>query len=148
MLTSRLAYGAVIGATTTSIVSPALAQIDVWQLLDQIEIEEIVTETTYEVRKRLPEELDQGMNGVEITGYAVPMIPGDMVQELLLVSDMGICPLCGSEGHGAALQVTLAQPIASFAEGTKLRLRGDLRAVRDPETWQAAILLGAELITE
>ena len=93
---------------------PALAQVDVWQLLDQIEIEEVVTETTYEVKKSLPFEIDKGLQGVEITGFAVPTYPGETVKELLLVSDMGLCPLCCSGDHGATLQVMLGRSHSRF----------------------------------
>ena len=149
MQSSRIALMSTFGVSTVAFTAPAaLAQVDVWQLLDQIEIEEVITETSYEVKKTLPSEIDEGLQGVEITGFAVPMIPGEMVQELLLVSDMGLCPLCGSGEHGATLQITLAEPVPSFEEGAKLTLRGDLQAVRDPETWQAAIMTSATLVTQ
>lgn len=149
MQTSKVALCAALGTVTGSISGlPAFAQVDVWQILEQIQIEEIVTETTYEVKKSIPDALDAGIEGVEITGYAVPMIPGETVQELLLVSDMGLCPLCGNGDHNATLQVVLANPIPGFEEGAKLTLRGDLLAVKDPETWQAAILQDAQLIAQ
>jgi hypothetical protein len=147
MKTSSAAMMSALGATTMTFTAPqALAQVDVWELLDQIEIEEVITETTYEVKKSLPAEIDQGLSDVQITGYAVPMIPGEMVQELLLVSDMGLCPLCGSGDHGATLQVSLADPIPGFDASRKITLRGDVQAVRDPETWQAAVMTGAKAV--
>ncbi|WP_321828923.1 hypothetical protein [Thalassovita sp.] len=147
MQSSRFALMSAFGATSAAFTAPpALAQVDVWQLLDQIEIEEVVTETTYEVKKSLPAEIDKGLQGVEITGFAVPTYPGETVTELLLVSDMGLCPLCGSGDHGATLQVMLEDPIPGFEAPSKITLRGDLQAVRDPETWQAAILTKASVL--
>ncbi|GAA6163147.1 hypothetical protein NBRC116590_08510 [Pelagimonas sp. KU-00592-HH] len=124
------------------------AHADAWQILDQIEIEEIVTETSYEVRKTFPEALQQGALDVEITGYAVPALPGEAIRELILVSDMGLCPLCGSAEHGASLQITLADPIETFDESRRMTLRGALTPVTDPETWQSAILENATILVE
>ena len=83
---------------------------------------------------------------MEISGYAFPMLPGETIRELILVSDMGLCPLCGEGDHGANLQVTLAEPITNFDEAVRITLKGDLKAVTDPETWQAAILEDAQII--
>lgn len=143
MQTSRFAIAAVFGATATA----ATAQPDAWHLLNQIGIEEIVTETTYEVRKTYPAEIENGVKDFEITGYAAPMIPGEAVRELILVSDMGLCPFCGSADHGASLQVSLADPIAMGDEAQRITLRGTLNRVDDPETWQAVILQDAEIVT-
>ncbi len=146
MIASRIALAAVLGACAQT----ASAQSDVWHLLEQIEIEEVLrtTEdgTTYEVRKTFPDALSGKSLDVEITGYAVPALPGDVVQDLILVSDMGLCPLCGSADHGASLQVALAEPIESFDESRRLTFKGKLKPVLDRETWQAAMLENASII--
>lgn len=136
---SRLALTAGLSATATA----SLAGTDGWDMLKAIEIEEIVSETQYEVRKSFPASMPAEGTEMELTGYAVPMTPGGDIRELLLVSDMGLCPFCGSGDHGASLQVTLAEPISAFEEGTRLTLKGTLKPVSDPETWQAAILENA-----
>jgi hypothetical protein len=67
---------------------------------------------------------------------------------LILVSDKGLCPLCGSAEHGASLQITLADPIETFDESRRMTLRGALTPVTDPETWQSAILENATILVE
>ncbi len=146
MTISRLALAAALGSTAHGATAETAAPTDVWQVLDQIEIEEIVTETSYEVRKSFPEALSKGALEVEITGYAVPALPGETIRELILVSDMGLCPLCGSADHGASLQVALNDTIPTFEESRRVTLRGTLTPVTDPETWQAAILENASIV--
>ena len=75
-------------------------------------------------------------------------LTGAMVQDLILMSDMGSCPMRGSLDHGANLQVVLNNAIPAFEEGTRLSLRGTLVPVTDPETWQAAILQNARIVTQ
>ena len=144
MQTSRLALLATFGSST--IAGFAQAETDAWQLLEQIEIEEIVTETTYEVKKKFPAAMDEAANGIEISGYAIPMYPGETITDLMLISDMGLCPLCGNGGHGANLQITLAEPITFIDETQRITLRGNLQKVTDPETWQSAILKDAQIV--
>ncbi len=140
---------AVTAAAVTACASPALSETDVWQLLDQITIQELVTETSYEVRKTYPPALARGAEiAVEITGYATPALPGDMVRELLLVSDMGLCPLCGSADHGATLVVSLADEIPVIDDSSRITLRGTLSPVTDPETWQSVVLKNATIVTQ
>lgn len=148
MTVARLAIAASFAASAqTATAETGAAEQDVWHMLSQIGIEEIITDTSYEVRKSFPVEM-QGEMQVEITGYAVPALPGEKIKELLLVSDMGVCPLCGNADHGASLQIALNDPIETFDESRRMTLRGTLKRVTDPETWQAAILEGAELIVE
>lgn len=137
---------ALITALGTGTVTPALAE-DGWALLSAIEIEEIVTETTYEVRKTFPETLAEGRSGMELTGYAFPISTGSEVRQVMLVSDMGLCPLCGSGEHGASVEVTLAEPLMGLEDGARVTLRGDMRPVRDPETWQSAVLENAAIVS-
>lgn len=124
----------------------ASADVDSWHLLNEIDREEIVTDTSYEVRKNFPDALSKGAIEFEITGYAAPLTPGDLISDLILVSDMGSCPFCGSLDHGASLEVTLAEAIPAFDENTRLSLRGTLEPVTDPETWQAAVLRNARIV--
>ena len=144
MTVSRIALTAALGTTATA----SFAQPDAWSLLKQIEIDEVVTATTYEVRKSFPKALESAQDGVQITGYAVPALPGEKVRELLLVSDMGLCPFCGNTDHGASLLVSLAEPIDAVDEAQRITLRGTLEPVTDPETWQAAILKNATIVTD
>jgi hypothetical protein len=135
-------FSAVFGATT-AVTLPVFAQTDVWALLGEINIDEIVTDTSYEVKKSFPKQLENGIEDLTITGYAMPLTPGDMIRELILVSDMGTCPLCGNPDHGTSLQVTLAEPLANFEDGARITFRGKLSAVTDSTTWQSAVLENA-----
>lgn len=117
-----------------------------WDLLEAIEVEEIVTETSYEVRKIFPSEIKDGVEQFDITGYAVPLGSGTNVSELMLVSDMGFCPFCGDPDHGTALQVSLAEPLPILEEGTRLQLRGSLETITDSATWQSAVMRNARLV--
>ena len=151
MQTSNLAFYAALGATTTVTFSASMANAEAtsaWDLIKAIEIEEIISEDNYEVRKTFPAGLEEQGTGIEITGYAFPMLPGETIRELILVSDMGLCPLCGEGDHGANLQVTLAEPITTFDESMRITLKGNLEAITDPETWQAAILKDAQIIAQ
>lgn len=140
---STTALATVLGAAAGA----AVAETDPWATLEEITIEEIVTETSYEARKTFPPALAGGVRDFRITGYAVPLSLGPEVTEIILVSDMGLCPFCGSGEHGATLQVSLADPIIGLEEGTRLSLSGDLQTVTDPTTWQAVILTGARLVS-
>ena len=148
MKTSSIAMAAVLGAQVTPLFanSAATDTMDIWSLLSDIQVEEVVTENSYRVIKSWPTALSQSLEDVEIAGYAIPMIPGETVQDLILSSDTGICPLCGSVDHGATLQVTLDEPITGFEDGERITLRGTLERVEDSETWQAAKLTGAQVI--
>lgn len=144
---SRLALTAGLSATaSTALSAAAFADAPGWADLKGITIDEVVTETSYEVKKGFPDRLKDGVPGMELTGYAVPLTPGAEVRELILMSDMGICPFCGSGDHGAAVQVNLDQPIVGLEEGTRITLRGDMKPVLDPETWQAAVLENAVIL--
>ena len=154
MLPAELNLGGKMSVSRTALMSAltvttgfAHAGTDAWTLMEQIQIKEIVTDTTYEVQKQFPEDMEELGRDIKVTGYAAATIPGAMVDEIILVSDMGLCPLCGGGDHNANLQIKLAQPIPYFEEGTKMTLQGDLRKVLDPETWQSAILENARLVT-
>jgi len=143
MRRSRIALSAIaLGAAGTQ----TSADTRSWHLLDQIEREEITGEARYEVRKTFPEALRNGAVEFEITGYAAPLTPGSRITELMLVSDTGSCPFCGSLEHAASLQVQLAESIPEFDPNTRLSLRGTLEPVTNPETWQAAILRNARVV--
>lgn len=143
----HLAKLALTTAGVTAATSLSAAESDAWSLLKQIEITEHVTETEYEVRKKFPSALAEGREvEIEITGYATPAMPGDMIQDLLMVSDMGLCPFCGSLDHGGSLLVSLANPVPVIDDQTRLTLRGTLSPVTDPETWQSVILKNAQIV--
>jgi hypothetical protein len=147
---SRIALTAAGLTTATTATITYAAEPDVWNILSQIDVEEIVTDTTYEVRKSFPAPLAGGreMQEVQITGYASPALPGETIKELLLVSDMGFCPFCGSNEHGGALVVELADSMPAIEDASRITLRGTLTPVDDPETWQAAILKNARIVVE
>ena len=148
MKTSTLAIAAALGSTATSGLSQpgTAADLDVWSLLDQIQIEEIVTENSYEVRKSWPNAFAQDLQNIKVTGFAVAMIPGQQVKELLLTSDSGICPLCGSGDHAATLQIVLDEPLEGFVEGQRISVEGTLMRVDDSTTWQSAQMINARLV--
>jgi hypothetical protein len=116
-----------------------------WDLLAAIEIEEIITDTSYEVRKVFPSALENGVEQFDISGYLVPLSDGAEISDFILISDMGFCPFCGSPEHGTSLQVSMADPIP-FEEGKRVTLRGALETVTDPETWQTTVLTGAQAL--
>ncbi|WP_424941765.1 hypothetical protein [Aliiroseovarius crassostreae] len=147
MKTSPLAFAAVLGTVTPSFSETATTpELDIWAMISDIEIEEIVSETSYEVRKTFPKGMDADLEGVEITGYAVAMLPGGEVRDLILTSDTGNCPLCGGFDHNATLQVTLDTPLMGFEDGARITVSGTLTRVEDSDTWQAARLTGAEIV--
>ncbi|MFQ3183283.1 MAG: hypothetical protein ACI901_000375 [Octadecabacter sp.] len=117
-----------------------------WELLSAIIVEEIVTNTTYEVHKIFPTEIENGIDQFDITGYIVPLTDGPDISNFILVSDMGFCPFCGSPEHGTSLQVKMTNPLKGFEEGTRITLRGALQAVTDPETWQTTIMINARIL--
>lgn len=119
---------------------------DAWDALAAIEINEIVTATSYEVRKVFPAEIMNGVERFDITGFAVPLGDTRNVRDFMLVSDMGFCPFCGDPEHGTALQVTLSDPITVIEEGMRLTLRGSLETIHDNQTWQSAIMRDAQII--
>jgi hypothetical protein len=117
-----------------------------WDLLAAISVEEIVTDTTYEVRKIFPAAVENGIDQFDITGFIVPLTDGPDITDFILVSDMGFCPFCGSPQHGTSLQVTMADPLTGFEEGSRITLRGALQAVTDPETWQTTVMTNARAL--
>ncbi len=117
-----------------------------WDLLAAISVEEIVTDTTYEVRKIFPTAVENGIDQFDITGFIVPLTDGPDITDFILVSDMGFCPFCGSPEHGTSLQVTMADPLTGFEEGSRITLRGALQAVTDPETWQTTVMTNARAL--
>ena len=140
--TSRLALSLAFG----TIASTATAGEDPWALLSGVKIDEKIDGDSYMVTKTFPAEIEKGISDFFITGYALPLTPGERVTELVLVSDMGNCPFCGGGDHTATLQVELDEPIIGLEEGTRLSLRGALEPVHDPETWQSTILRGARVV--
>jgi hypothetical protein len=144
----HLALSAIAIGGGTAVAHAASTNEENWHLLNEIDRMEIITETTYEVRKIYPEAFDKGAIDFEVTGYAVPLTPGDMISELILLSDMGTCPFCGSLDHGVSLEVALAEAIPTFDEALRISVRGSLEKVTDPETWQAAILRNATIVTQ
>ncbi|WP_296417274.1 hypothetical protein [Pseudooctadecabacter sp.] len=117
-----------------------------WALLDQIEVEEIITDTSYEVRKVFPSAIENGVEQFDISGYVVPLYSETDIKEFILISDMGFCPFCGDPEHGTSLQVTMADPLPGYVEGERITLRGALQTVTDSETWQTTVLTNARAL--
>ena len=140
---SALALAAPFALTTNAVWADDTAA--PWDLLAAIEVEEIITDTSYEVRKVFPSALENGVEQFDISGYLVPLSDGAEISDFILISDMGFCPFCGSPEHGTSLQVSMADPIA-FEEGERVTLRGALETVTDPETWQTTVLTGAKAL--
>lgn len=144
MRTSSLAIAAAFGSIGTA----TLAQTDdIWDLIGQITIDEVVSEDSYEVRKSYPSGLAEQDQEVEITGYVAPLMPGESLRELIMVSDMGFCPFCGDPDHGASLQVSLLDSVDMIDETQRITIKGTLSRVNDPETWQAVVLRDAQILT-
>ena len=139
---SRIALTLAFGTAANA----AIAGEDPWALLSGIQVDEQMDGDRYEVTKVFPNELLGGIDDFFITGYAVPLSPGEKITSLILVSDMGNCPFCGSGEHSVSLQVELEDPIIGLEEGTRISLRGALEAVTDTETWQTTILRGARVV--
>ena len=138
-----------VSAAALAAASPAFAErVDsaAWDALAAIEIEEIVSDTSYEVRKIFPSEIKDGVEQFDITGFAVPLGDTTNVREFMIVSDMGFCPFCGNPEHGTSLQVSLAEPIPFVEEGMRLTLRGALETIGDSQTWQSTIMRDAVVI--
>ncbi|SLN58507.1 hypothetical protein [Pseudooctadecabacter jejudonensis] len=139
---SALALSAPFGVAS----GVALADDANWEVLSQIEVEEIITETSYEVRKIFPAAIENGVEQFDITGYVVPLYSETDIKEFILISDMGFCPFCGDPEHGTSLQVTMADPLPEYIEGERITLRGALQTVTDSETWQTTILTNARAL--
>ena len=145
----RISLATKFSATALAATSPAAAQqitSPAWDALQAVDIEEIVTENSYEVRKVFPSEIKDGVAQFDITGFVVPLGDTSNVKDFMLVPDMGFCPFCGDPAHGAALQVSLAEPLTYVEEGTRLSLRGSLETITDPQTWQSTIMRNAVVI--
>ena len=137
-----------LAAAHTSFATPLLAATgqDGWDLLNGVEVEEIVTDTSYTMRKVYPAGLENGIEQFELTGYVVLTWSEENVREFLLISDMGFCPFCGDPEHGTALQVQLSAPADVLEDGARITVRGALEPVQDTETTQATRLTGARIL--
>ncbi|MBM1219387.1 hypothetical protein JQU17_04200 [Ponticoccus sp. SC2-23] len=127
--------------------SQAIANDAGWDLLKSIGLEEIVTETSYEVRKSFPESLEAPVEGFSLTGFVVPLWNDGAIKDFILVSDMGFCPFCGDPEHGTAVQVELDIPMSELEEGMRITVQGVLEPVLDPETMQSVRLVQAAVVS-
>lgn len=138
-LSSRLTLTTALAATA----STALAD-DGWNLVHGTQVQ--FRDGSFEMQKVFPERLRQGATGIELTGYAVPIIQDGNIERMMLISDMGLCPLCGGSDHTATIQINLAAPIDMIEDGTRITLRGDLVPVSDADDWQVAVLENAVIV--
>jgi len=125
----------------------AMANDTGWDLLKSIGLEEIVTETSYEVRKSFPESLEGPVEGFSLTGFVIPLWNDGEIKDFILVSDMGFCPFCGDPEHGTAVQVELDMPMSELEEGMRITVQGVLEPVLDPETMQSVRLVRAAVVS-
>ncbi len=137
-------------AITTSLwaafAGPGTALTDIeaqWRLLAEVEIEEHVEDGIWTAEKRFPDALLAAREGFEIEGYLVPITPEAFIETFLLVEDPADCPFCGSSGYGPALEVELRHPLRDLPEFSRIRVRGELQTIEDPETYQALRLVDA-----
>ncbi|MEM6308353.1 MAG: hypothetical protein AAF701_10255 [Pseudomonadota bacterium] len=114
-----------------------------WDVVRAVDIQEIVTDTTYEVRKTFPTVVDGGIAQFQLTGFVRLTQSDKNVDEFILVSDMGYCPYCGDADHGAALQINLSSFEEEMFEGDRITVMGDLTPIYDRDTWQAYVLQNA-----
>lgn len=117
-----------------------------WDLIRSVDIQEIVTDTTYEVRKSFPEKLENGISQFNLTGFVTLTYTDQNVQEFILVSDMGFCPYCGDPDHGASIQVKLADIENQMIDGERITVIGNLTPIKDSQTWQSLILKDALIL--
>jgi len=75
-----------------------------------------------------------GSDLYEMTGYVAIVRAAAEVREFMLVSDMGLCPLCGEAGHGAALEVQLANPTQALEDGQRITVVGALESTDDTKS--------------
>lgn len=139
MFRGTTAIGLVIAAPA----GQAMAGETGWDLLKDIGLQEIVTETSYEVRKTFPSELSGPVEDFSLTGYVVPLWNDGAIRDFILVSDMGFCPFCGDPEHGTAVQVELDTPLDTLEEGMRVTVKGVLEPVLDPGTMQSVRLVAA-----
>lgn len=137
LATAQTAFAVPLMASTTP---------EGWDLLRGVAVEEIVTDTSYMVRKIFPAGMENGIEQFELTGYVVLTWADENVTEFMLISDMGLCPFCGDPEHGTALEVRLDVPVAALTDGARITVRGALEAVTDTETTQAARLTAARIL--
>lgn len=140
VLKSSLSLAALGTATPIWASVPVVPTNRGWTDLKGITIHEIVTDTTYEVIKTFPQSLQEGLENIELTGYATPITPGSMIHELVLISDLESCPYCSVSDHNASAFVKLKTPIPEFPQNTSVRIQGRFTPNLDPTTWEAAII--------
>ncbi len=114
-----------------------------WDIVRGVEVNEVVTDTSYTVEKTFPEQVGDGISQFKLTGYVALTVSDTDVSEFILVSDMGFCPYCGDPDHGASLQIKLAGLETTMVDGDRISVMGTLTPVRDSETWQALVLENA-----
>ncbi|SMX36068.1 hypothetical protein MAA8898_00741 [Maliponia aquimaris] len=124
--------------------TPALA--DPWDLITAIEYSETETETSWSVKKTVPDALRAMAGDFEITGYYVPVEAQAYVSTYLLVPDPADCPFCGTNGYGPALEVAMKRPMPDVPEATRITVRGTLNFDDSPETYRAVFLTDGVLV--
>ena len=115
-----------------------------WRLLGAIEITEEIDGDLWRMVKTYPEELLATREAFEITGYLVPIAAEAYLSTFVLVQDPADCPFCGANaGYGPVLEVHLRRPLPHLREFDRVRTRGTLELIDDPETMQSVVLTDA-----
>lgn len=95
--------------------------------------------------KEFPEEMQATTEDFVITGYVSQAFEGqEEMSELMLLSDIGLCPLCGAGDHTTSLMIEFDEPIAALEPDTRITVKGTLLRI-DDETSTVAKLVGARI---
>lgn len=117
-------------ATGLHSMSPAFASdAQGWELLSQIKLEVKADWDTMQVvlEKTYPTTMGEVVEEFTITGYVAGEHSGETeISELLILSDIGFCPLCGGGDHTTSLTVELDGPIAALEPETRITVTGTL----------------------
>lgn len=143
ILTS-LAAGAAGGFTQTPLPpAPMVLDSPAWDLLAQVQVTEVERDGIWTVVKTFAPSLSAA-NGTQITisGYVVPLSPGEVLTQIVLVRDPADCPFCGG-GYGPVLEVELDLGLHDMPEFSRLTVTGKLVLDASGETTQAYRLVAA-----
>lgn len=141
LLKASLAVAVCLGAG-----SAAADPFQNWQLLSSVKITETEQNNRWRAEKEFPPALIAASKDFEIEGFYVPIEAQAYVQSFLMVPDPADCPFCGSSGYGPSLEVTLRKKMPDIAEFSRITVRGQLKLIDDPDTYQSYRLVDALLL--
>ncbi|MEO0342301.1 MAG: hypothetical protein AAF198_02580 [Pseudomonadota bacterium] len=117
-----------------------------WQLLASVEIYDTSDSLMPNVVKTFPDNLRAATNEFEIEGYLLRYLAEPYLQAFMLVPDPPECEFCGGGGYGPFLDVQMKTPMSDLPNYTKLRVRGTIELIEDPEIYEAVRLVDAVLV--